>query len=209
MSRPSGSRRSDRVASHRPGTRTRLVEAAAGLLQRQGYATTGLAEITARSGAPRGSLYFHFPDGKEQLGAEALGLAGERVGAAMDVALRAAPDSASAVRAFVSTLSAELQSSDYQLGCPIATTALEQAASSPRLREAAQGAFARWLALLRIQLQAGGCEPAIAEEQAVFVLSAIEGALLLARVARSTRPLRVVSQQLATYLQPPPTSASG
>jgi TetR/AcrR family transcriptional repressor of lmrAB and yxaGH operons len=185
-------------------TRERFIEAAADLLQRHGYAATGVAEITASSGAPRGSLYFHFPDGKEQLGAEALELAGARIAAALDAVFDAAPDAATAVRTLVATMGARLQSSDYQLGCPIATTALEQAGTSPRLREATHAAFVRWLEILRVGLQADGRDPAAAEEQALFVLSAIEGALLLARAARSTRPLRVVAQQLATYLAASP-----
>jgi TetR/AcrR family transcriptional repressor of lmrAB and yxaGH operons len=105
------------------------------------------------------------------------------------------------VRALIGALGSRLQSGDYALGCPVATTALEQSADSPRLRAGAQAAFARWLELLRARLQADGRDPAIAEEQALFVLSAIEGALLLARTSRSTRPLRVVAQQLAAHLQ--------
>ena len=68
------------------------------------------------------------------------------------------------------------------------------------MRAAAQETFTRWLEILRGRLQADGREPAVAEEQALFVLSTVEGALPLARTARSTRPLRVVSQELATYL---------
>ena len=188
------------ASRRRPGARERFLEAAADLMQRRGYAATGLAEITARGGAPKGSLYFHFPGGKEQLGAEALRLAAARFALAMDDSWQSAPDAPSAVRALVGMLSARLQSSDYQLGCPVATTALEQAATSAALREAAHGAFVRWAEVLRTRLQADGAEAAVAEEQALFALSAIEGALLLARAARSTRPLRVVSQQLASHL---------
>jgi len=192
------------MAGEPPQTRDRFIAATAELLQRQGYAATGLAEITAAAGAPRGSLYFHFPDGKEQLGAEALTRSGDRVARALDASLESAPDAPAAVRALVGALSARLQASGYELGCPVATAALEQTATSTRVREAAQHAFAHWLEILRVRLQADGREAAIAQEQAVFVLSAVEGALLRARAARSTRPLRVVSQQLAAYLSEPP-----
>ncbi len=184
----------------RPSTRDRLLAATADLLQRGGYAATGLSEITARAGAPKGSLYFHFPGGKEQLGAEALARSGAEQAEAIDAVLLGAADAASAIRAVIAHFAARLQSSEYQLGCPIATTALEQAATSPRLRDAAQGAYERWVELLRIRLQADGREPATAAEEALFVLSAIEGALVLARAARSTRPLRVCSQQLVAGL---------
>ena len=184
----------------RPSTRDRLLSASADLFQRRGYSASGLSEITARASAPKGSLYFHFPGGKEQLAAEALERAGAEQAEAIDAVLLGAPDAASAIRALTAHFAARLQSSDYQLGCPIATTALEQAATSARLREVSQGAYTRWLELLRIRLQADGREPATAAEQALFVLSAIEGALVLARASRSTRPLRVVAQQLAASL---------
>jgi TetR/AcrR family transcriptional repressor of lmrAB and yxaGH operons len=181
-------------------TRDRLVDATADLLQRQGYAATGLAEITAAAAAPRGSLYFHFPGGKEQLAAEALQRSSEAMLAAIAAAIDASEDGPQALQALTTSLGARLQQSEFQRGCPVATTALEAAAVSPALREAAHQAFTAWLAALRLALQADGREPAIAEEQAVFALSAIEGALVLARAARSTRPLRVVSQQLVGAL---------
>jgi TetR/AcrR family transcriptional repressor of lmrAB and yxaGH operons len=193
---PAGAPRAARTPA-----RDRFIETTAELLQRQGYAGTGLTEITERSDAPKGSLYFYFPDGKEQLAAHALQLAGERFAASLAVEAQRTPDAAAAVRAFVSALSTQLQASGFQLGCPIATTALEQAATSDRLREAVHAAFNRWSGVMRAALQADGREPAIADEQAMFVLSAIEGALILARAARSTRPLRVASQQLVTYLR--------
>jgi AcrR family transcriptional regulator len=49
-------------------TRARLLEAAAQLFREQGYAATGLKQITAEAEAPWGSLYHFFPGGKEQLG---------------------------------------------------------------------------------------------------------------------------------------------
>src|SRR5271156_4715726 len=169
-----------RRPADRTGTRERFIEAMTDLLQRQGYAATGLAEVTARSGAPRGSLYFHFPEGKEQLAAAALQLGGERFTDMIDAAIAAAPDAASAIRILVAALSNRLQSSQYELGCPIATTALEQAASWARLRETVHAVFLRWIETFRVRLQAEGCDPAMAEEQALFAVSAIEGALVLA-----------------------------
>ena len=186
----------------RPPARDRLIDATADLLHRQGYVATGLTEVTDDSGAPKGSLYFHFPGGKQQLGAAALERSTQRMLDTIEAAVAASPpgDGPGAVQSLIATLSSRLQASDFQRGCPVATTALETSATSPPLREAAQKAFVGWLQALRLALQADGRDPAIAEEQALFALSAIEGALLLARAARSTRPLRVVSRQLAATL---------
>lgn len=59
-------------------TRARLLEASAQLFRRQGYAGTGLKQITAAGRAPWGSLYHFFPGGKEELGAAAIAHSGQR-----------------------------------------------------------------------------------------------------------------------------------
>src|SRR5690242_311975 len=102
--------------------RDKLVDAAADLMHANGYAATGVSEILSRSGAPKGSLYHHFPGGKEQLGIAAVELAADRIGAAIDHLLRthSAPD---AIRRLGALLAAGLEASQFEKGCPIATVA--------------------------------------------------------------------------------------
>src|SRR5260370_25634346 len=76
----------------RTQTRERLLHAAAGLFRSQGYASTGLSQVLAEGGAPKGVLYFHFPGGKEQLAAEAVALAGRQLCEMITAVLAAAPD---------------------------------------------------------------------------------------------------------------------
>ena len=68
-----------RSRSNGRASREAFVEATGELLRRQGYAATGLNEIVARSGAPRGSLYFHFPGGKQELALAAMERTGEQL----------------------------------------------------------------------------------------------------------------------------------
>src|SRR5688572_33233071 len=56
-----------------------MLAAAVELFRARGYAGVGVAELLEKSGAPRGSLYFHFPGGKEQVGAEAVARVGAEV----------------------------------------------------------------------------------------------------------------------------------
>ena len=130
-------------------SRERLLETAVDLLQRQGYHGTGLNELLERSGAPRGSLYHYFPGGKEQIGAEAIGRAGEQVAAAVAHLLRAKPSAADAVEALAALLAAGLEASAFERGCPVATTALEVTPRSEPIRAAVQAGFESWLAPLR------------------------------------------------------------
>jgi TetR/AcrR family transcriptional repressor of lmrAB and yxaGH operons len=62
-----------------PKHRGPIVDAAVRLFRRQGYAGTGLNDIVDTSGAPKGSLYHYFPDGKASIAVAAVEEAGQRV----------------------------------------------------------------------------------------------------------------------------------
>ena len=177
-------------------TRQRIIDASATLLRRQGYAATGLNELVRRSGAPKGSLYFHFPGGKEELALAAMERSGERLRAAIAAILASTEDLDAALAALVDALGAGLEASGYEDGCPIATVTLEAAGDSPAVRATAVTVFDSWLEQLEVRLARGGLSPAQARRRALFVLSAIEGALILARASRDLAPLQAVREEL-------------
>jgi TetR/AcrR family transcriptional repressor of lmrAB and yxaGH operons len=177
-------------------SREAFVTSTGRLLRRQGYAASGLNEIVSRSGAPRGSLYFHFPGGKEELATAAIEHTGAELRAAIAAMLAGRPRASEAVGQLIDALASGLEASGYRDGCPIATVALEAAGSSEPLRLAAERVFASWLAELERGLIAEGMSPERAADRAVLVLSAIEGALVLARVRRELGPLRAVREEL-------------
>jgi len=180
------------------------VRATAELLRRQGYAATGLNEIVARSEAPKGSLYFHFPGGKEELAATAITYAGARLAGSIEATLASSEDLGEALARLADALAAGLQASDYAEGCPIATVALEASCASEPIRDAAAATFDSWLAKLRERLVAAGFAPEAAARRATLVLAAIEGALILARVRRSTEALTAVREELVGLAEAPP-----
>ncbi len=192
----------ERASSRSNGRASRkaFLDATGVLLRRQGYAATGLSEIVERSGAPRGSLYFHFPGGKEELAVAAMERSGEALRRAIAATMQAPGATGEAVAALIDALAAGLEASGYRDGCPIATVALETAAGSELLRAAAARIFDAWLAELQDALRRDGVEPAAAERRAMLALSAIEGALLLSRARRDTAPLRAVRDELAQIL---------
>jgi TetR/AcrR family transcriptional repressor of lmrAB and yxaGH operons len=183
-------------SSNAPSSRDAFIAATARLLRRQGYAATGLNEIVALSGAPKGSLYFHFPGGKDELAALAMAHAGEELTVAIQAVLASSPTAAEGVGRLIDALGAGLEASSYADGCPIATVALESSAESELLRATAAGAFGAWTDALRERLLASGMDAEGAERRAMFALSAIEGALILARVRRDLAPLRAVREEL-------------
>jgi TetR/AcrR family transcriptional repressor of lmrAB and yxaGH operons len=171
-------------------TRERMVEVTARLLARQGYHATGLAQVLTEAGAPRGSLYFHFPEGKEQMAAEAVRRLGEQLGAALQAKMDAKPDLRSGLQSVARMFARQLEASEFMLGCPVATTALEASDEAPALAAACADVFERWTAVLADRLKKERPRIAAPERLARTILSLIEGALLLARVRRSVEPLR-------------------
>lgn len=177
--------------------RGRILQAAVRLFRQKGYAGTGLAEILGQSGAPRGSLYHYFPGGKEEIGAEAVRVAGEVVtGTLVDLRERT-EDGAGFVEAYGALLAQWVAASDYRDGCPIATTLLETTPASDRLVGAGTAVLEDWCGVIASAFARDGLTPAEARDHAEFVVAAVEGALLLARVQRSVEPLRRVTERLA------------
>ncbi|MGD2133355.1 MAG: TetR/AcrR family transcriptional regulator [Maricaulaceae bacterium] len=179
-----------RAAQHREA----LVRTAMRLFRRQGYASTGLQQILAESGAPKGSLYHYFPAGKEALGEAAVDMAGDLVADLLaDLADKhAAP--ADFYAAYCRMMAKWMKESAFRSGCPIATTLLENAPQSPGITEAGARAFDRWIDIIADVLARDGRSAKDARSHAQTLIGAMEGALLLARVRRSTRPILDVAK---------------
>ncbi len=181
-------------------SRERAIEAAAILFQEQGYAATGVAAVIDASGTPKGSFYFNFPGGKEELGVLALELAGARLTEGIELLGRAAGSPREFVSSLASALALGLETSDFTRGCPIATVALETAGSSDVLRDAAAGQFRSWQEAIAAGI-AGGEKPSTRDRgRAQRILMMIEGALILCRVQQSAEPLRELDETLALLL---------
>ena len=179
----------------------KTLAAAVGLFRQQGYHGTALHDILVAAGSPRGSLYFHFPRGKEEIGENALTLAGEAVRQGIAQAAEASENAEIFLVRIVRSMAADLERSDYKEGCPIATTALETAAQSEALGAASRGAFQKWELEIKRGLFRFGMPAGAADLTATMVLCQIEGALLLARAYRSTEPLRRAEQAVTLLLR--------
>ncbi|MCI2423050.1 TetR/AcrR family transcriptional regulator [Saccharopolyspora sp. K220] len=177
-----------------------MLDTAMELLQRQGYHATGVNQVLAESDAPRGSLYFHFPGGKQQLAAEAVAASGRQVGDLLAAVLAEASGPDEAVAAVVAFFGQALEESDFRSGCPVATVALEASADSPEVRSACECAYSSWLERLRTVFAGWGIPESRAAELAVTALSMLEGALLLCKVQRDLTALRTVGDQLVEML---------
>jgi TetR/AcrR family transcriptional repressor of lmrAB and yxaGH operons len=169
-------------------SRERLVSTAAVLLRQRGYAATSTTDVLRLSGVTTGSLYHHFPGGKEDLAVAALELSAEAVCQNLEHALEAAGSTAAGLEQWLTRL-AEALDADPRDGCPVAPSALEAAHASERLRRTAAAAFERWTTAISRALQNEGWPGPEARGTAVAVLALVEGALLLARTAGNSEAL--------------------
>ena len=171
-----------------------LVRAARRLFRRQGYASTGLAQILDESGAPKGSLYHYFPDGKEALGEAAVGLAAGFVREKLEELAGRHREPSAFLRAYAKTMAGWMEESAFRSGCPIATTLLETTPASPRITAAGVRAIDGWLDVIAGVFERAGAERREARSRAQLVVAAMEGALILARVRRSAQPILDVAK---------------
>jgi len=184
--------------------REQIVETTCDLLEAQGYHATGLNQIVAESGAPKGSLYHYFPDGKEELAAVAIDLTGRSLAGRVEAALAVDDDPAEAVRFLALRIADAIEESEFRGGGPLTIVAMETATSSQRLNLACREAYGRLQATFAAKLEAAGHGPQRAAELAAFVTAAFEGGIILSRTYHSGDPLRRVGQELAMLLRSEP-----
>ncbi|MGX1885719.1 TetR/AcrR family transcriptional regulator [Streptomyces sp. NPDC055287] len=177
-------------------TRGKLLNATQRLIETGGYYNAGLNQVVAASGAPKGSLYFHFPGGKDQLIEEAVRRGGQEISALL-IGLEQDSDGGGTTEmlaALLKTLGDRLEASDWRQGCPVTTVALEMAAGNTALQRACSDVYASWEAALADRFEADGHSSP--QSAATAVLALIEGALVLARAHRSRNPLDRATQAL-------------
>jgi AcrR family transcriptional regulator len=182
-------------------TRERIVQASAELFRRQGYSATGVKQIVQAARAPFGSLYHFFPGGKEQLGAEAIRVSGAIYALLIPAVLDPAPDPVTGVREFFRLAGEHLAESGYEDACPIATVALEVSSSSETMRLACAEVFESWIVAGAARHTKAGISEEKARELTIAMLSALEGAFVLARAFRSTEPLTVAGEMAAREVE--------
>ena len=183
-----------------PKHRQPIINTAVTLFRRQGYSRTGLNEIVDVSGAPKGSLYHYFPLGKSSIAVAAVKEAGSRVAATLTKLVEECRSTGEVLRRHSGLLSGWMRASGFRDGCPITTVLLELAPGDRDVTEAGRSAYRTRVSILADKLVADGFPRPRADALAVLCTSALQGALIQARVERSGRPLEITAAELARLL---------
>lgn len=182
-------------------TRSRLIVAMSRALQQRGYHGVGLSELLARADAPKGVLYHHFPGGKEALAVAAIDATADRIHQSLDRLIATGADPLPALDEWLRMARLQLEQSDYERGCPLATVSLETTADDEALRSALARAFDGIRSRLARLLASAGVDEARVHTLASLVVSAYEGALVQARVARSGDVMRDSAEALLSMIR--------
>ena len=176
-----------KTRTKRGSTRSNMLISAAEVMRERGAAGVTIDEVLARSGAPRGSVYYHFPEGRNQILAEALRWAGDTIADRGAMPL---------VRGVAEFWERTLEDSDFGAGCPVVAAAIGCTQDGAQLTSIASEIFGRWRDALTRAFVADGFDDADAESLAVTCIASLEGAVVLCRSIRNAEPLRQVASQM-------------
>lgn len=187
-----------------PGTRERLVGAMVRILQTRGLHGAGLTEILALAQAPKGVLYHHFPGGKNALAVAAIEATVAWSCGWLDKLIDTHDQPADALRAWIARALGGLDDSGFEIGCPLATVALESTPADVELRAALAQGFDAIRGRIAQALVRAGHDPVRAQGVAALMVAAYEGGLLQARVANDVAPMLQATDTLLLLLNPKP-----
>ncbi|WP_328455736.1 TetR/AcrR family transcriptional regulator [Streptomyces sp. NBC_00386] len=181
-------------------SRERIVAGAADMISRRGLSATSIREMAKHAEAPLGSTYHYFPEGKQQLAAEAVRFTGEWVARRLRKELEPGP--AAGLRAFLDLWRRIVVESDFHAGCPVLAVAIEEppADEVPPALVAAAEVFEQWESLLAASLREHGAGAERAAQLATLIVAAVEGTVAMCRAKRSTQPLDQAAEQLQALI---------
>jgi len=179
-------------------SRASMVRSAASLIRSRGVNATSFSDVLADSGAPRGSIYHHFPDGKRQLAEDAIQSTSERLLAHLRAGSPTSPSDV--LERFIAMWRQVVVASAGSAGCVVAGVAIDTVPGEKELMEVVRATFRLWVAALAEELEAAGVPSARATPIAMATLAAMEGALILCRAEGNVRPLEAVAKELMGLL---------
>ncbi|AMM87721.1 TetR/AcrR family transcriptional regulator [Bacillus altitudinis] len=173
-------------------TKDKIIQTAALLLRKQGYHATGLNQIIRESGTPKGSLYYYFPNGKEELAIAAVEYISQRVIDQIEASFAYSDDPYVAVDHFMTNIIRGFMEQESERGIPIVLLAAESKPEHTKLHAACKQEMIRWQELVKEKLMNSGYDETKADERASLLHSMVIGGLSMTTALKQTTPLEHV-----------------
>ncbi|ALB47282.1 TetR/AcrR family transcriptional regulator [Clostridium beijerinckii] len=186
--------------SNKVNTKEKFIETASRLFELKGYNATGLNEILAESGAPKGSLYYHFPKGKEQLALESINLAGEKIKANLQKNLESIRNPVEAIIFNMEHLAQVIDNEQKTHDMSISLLALETYLTSEVLRGACEEVFMTLENMYSERLIEAGMNREKAYELGCVIGAMMEGGITLSLTKKNGNPLRLIAKQIPNLI---------
>lgn len=184
----------------RRSARDRMLASATAVLAQAGPSGVTIDRVLSDSGAPRGSVYHHFPGGRNEIIIRAgQSAAEEAIGRYRELA--ADNDTAGLVDALIDWWRRNLIDHDFGQGCPILALAVDDLSAIPELDAAVADTFVTWRTTLARVLERDGLPAPRSERLATLIIAAVEGAIAVCRSTRSTDPLDDVAAELRALIE--------
>lgn len=187
------------MSPRKSDSRKQMLLSTMALLREYGASATSIDRVLAHSGAPRGSVYHHFPGGRTQLIDETVTLAGVYGHRLIDAAMQA-DDPVAAVDAFFEVWRGQLADSSFRSGCPVVAVAVEANDEAPQLTRSAGTVFTDWQEAFTALFRHHGLPEDRSRRLAALIVAAEEGAVVLCRAQQSTAPMEAVAAEIHDLL---------
>lgn len=170
-------------------------------MEKQGYHATGLNELIRKSGAPKGSLYYYFPNGKEQIASEALLEAGRTVSERFRERTALESNSAKAIRDFLYMIAQRMEETKFYTGSTMTMIAMETVTKSKKINAACREGYTMLIDAFKEKMLAGGMEESKARGMAEMIIASVEGAIILSRTYQDANHLRRIADHVFQMLK--------
>lgn len=186
-------------------SREKILNAASRLFHMNGYHATGLSQILKESGAPKGSLYYHFPDGKEQLASEAIDVFKDIIAENIRDNIDLTKDPIEAFQEHFATIALKFDDVDKimanAISIPIGLLALETALVNENLRLKCENTYLLWESIYEEKLIAYGYDTNRATYISSVLNSLVEGGITLCLTKHSSQPLLDIIELIPLLLR--------
>ncbi|MFE4351921.1 TetR/AcrR family transcriptional regulator [Peribacillus butanolivorans] len=181
-------------------TKSRIIDIATSLFQQKGYLGVGLNEILKACNISKGSLYHHFPNGKEELLIACLHSLNEAITTHMEEIFQNYPSTQAATQAMIEELVVQYDRDGMITGYTFSSIVSEMGSLSEPVRNACDQSFTNIQEIYSNKLVADGFSKETTDSISLMMTASIEGGIMLCLTKKTSNPLKMISQVLPNLL---------